>query len=296
MKIFIKKAVPGAWEHINLGYENAFKHFGFECYYYSNLNELILEENFYLFSSDFDLIDNNNLKILKKANKVFLFIMPNEFPKHWGQHQNWLSSCKIDFNELNGLNNLVKWTFLEQCPYFYKWSKYLTLPLAFDNFRYKEEIDKNFKFDVCYVGSWANNGFDEKRKNMINHFSRLKNTNLSCGIFINKNISKNDENKLLTNSKISLNIHDTYQREFGLDTNERTFKGLGLNGILVTDKVEQIKKISKNIKMSNDPDEYLEFILDFLKDRYIEDIRQENKQNILINHTYKNRVEELLNA
>ena len=72
MKIFIKKAVPGAWDHINIGYENAFKHFGFECYYYNNLSELLLEENFYLFSNDSDLIDDKNLNILKKANKVYI--------------------------------------------------------------------------------------------------------------------------------------------------------------------------------------------------------------------------------
>jgi hypothetical protein len=258
--------------------------------------ELSEEDNFYLFANDSDLVEDRVLKILQKAIKVFLFIMPNEFPKHWGLHQNWTSLCKIDFEKLNNLNNIVKWTFLEQNPYCYNWSNFLTVPLAFDDIRYTYEYDDNFKFDVCYVGGWANNGFDEKRKNIINHFLKLKQSNLKCGLFVNKNVSKQDENKLLSNSKISLNIHDTYQRELGLDTNERTFKSLGLNGIMVSDRVEQINKICKNVKMSNDPTEYVQLISEYLNDPYIDDLRIDNKNHIIKNHTYKNRVRELLDV
>ena len=95
---------------------------------------------------------------------------------------------------------------------------------------------------------------------------------------------------------MSLNIHDLYQRELGLDTNERTFKSLGLNGIMVSDKVEQINNICKNVKMSNDPDEYVQLINEYLKDPYIDNLRMDNKDHILKNHTYKNRVRELLDA
>lgn len=296
MKIFIKKALPGAWEYINLGYKNAFEFNGFECYYYNNLLELKDEKDYYLFANDSDLLDQSVFNVFKRAVKVFLFIMPNTFPKHWGQHPNWLSSCILDFREINNLKNVIKWTFLEKCDYFPEWSNYMTLPLAFDDITYKFEYDKNFMFDVCYVGGWANNGFDEKKKNIIKHFSKLKDSNLKCGIFINKNVTPETEIKLLSNSKICLNIHDDYQRELGLDSNERTFKGLGLNGILVSDEVEQIRKISTNVKMSNNPEVYLELIKECLSDPFIDDIRQENKKNIINNHTYKNRVRELLDA
>ena len=65
---------------------------------------------------------------------------------------------------------------------------------------------------------------------------------------------------------------------------------------MVSDKVAQINKICSNVKMSNDPLEYVELINQYLKDKYLEDLREENKNHILKYHTYKNRVIELLDA
>ena len=65
-------------------------------------------------------------------------------------------------------------------------------------------------------------------------------------------------------SKISLNIHDAYQRTLGCDTNERTFKSLGLNGILISDKIKQLENIFPNIKTSNDSSELVRITKEYL--------------------------------
>ena len=67
MKIFIKNAMPGAWEHINLGYQNAFEYLGFEYKYYNDIREIADQTDFYLFANDSDLLDDSVLKIFKKV-------------------------------------------------------------------------------------------------------------------------------------------------------------------------------------------------------------------------------------
>ena len=81
-----------------------------------------------------------------------------------------------------------------------------------------------------------------------------------------------------------------------MDTNERTFKSLGLNGILISDEIGQLKDIFPNVKTSNNPLELVKMTKEYLslteKERY--NIKEENLQNILDNHCYTNRVEQLL--
>lgn len=296
MKVFIKKHEANAGFWIYQGYKHAWQSLGFEAYYYENLNQLRGEENFYLMAMANDIRGEEELRILNKSIKTFLFVLPNYFPKHWGSHPNWVSTCPVENEKINSLENVVQWTFLEECDFFYKWKNVKTIPLAFDDVSYQPDYDQKLLFDVCYIGGWANNGFDEKKRNILNHFAKLKDSHLNCGIFINRNITHEQEQKILSSSRVCLNIHDDYQREFGLDTNERTFKSLGLNGILVSDDVFQIKKVSDDVKMSNNPDLFLELIHQELSDPRISERALENRDNILKNHTYKNRVQEFLNA
>jgi hypothetical protein len=296
MKVFIKKHDHDAGFWIYQGYKKAWEFLGFEVCLYDSLTQIIHEENFYLMAMGNDIKTDEDLGIIKKSCKTFLFVQPNYFPKHWGTHPNWVSTCPIEIEKINNMTNVIQWTFLEKCDLFYKWKNVHTIPLAFDDISYTIDYEQNYEFDVCYIGGWANNGFDEKKKNILKHFSKFKDTSLKCGIFINKNISHEQEQKILSSSKICLNIHDDYQREFGLDTNERTFKSLGLNGILVSDDVTQIKKISNDVKMANDPDAYLDFVYKELHDPCLAQRRLANRQNMISNHTYKNRVKELLHV
>ena len=296
MKVFIKNHDSNAGFWIYQGYKKAWEYLGFETLFYDSLNQLKNEENFYLMAMANDIKGDEELRILNKSHKTFLFVLPNYFPKHWGAHPNWVSTCPIEPEKINSLEKVIQWTFVDKCDFFYKWKNVQTIPLAFDDISYSFDDEINYNFDVCYIGGWANNGFDEKKKNILKHFSKLKDTNIKCGIFINRNITHEQEQKILSSSKICLNIHDDYQREFGLDTNERTFKSLGLNGILVSDEVLQIKKVCEDVKMSNDPEIYLNLIHNELSDPHISQRRIENRDNILKNHTYKNRVQEFLNA
>ena len=131
---------------------------------------------------------------------------------------------------------------------------------------------------------------------MMDIFIEFKKSGLNCGFFVNRNLNHEQETAVLYNSKISLNIHDAYQRILGNDTNERTFKSIGLNGILISDKVKQLENILPNVKTSNEPAELVRFTKEYLSltEKEINDIKEENRQDILDNHCYTHRVEQLL--
>jgi spore maturation protein CgeB len=147
------------------------------------------------------------------------------------------------------------------------------------------------------VGGWADNGFGEKKKIMVDIFSHFMKSGLKCGFFINKNISHQQECDILANSKLTLNIHDAYQRILGLDTNERTFKSLGLNGLLVSDSVGQLNNMFPNVSTSLDAAELVQITKDILdlSDTELSIMREDNRHNILTNHCYTHRVQTLLN-
>jgi len=240
------------------------------------------------------------LTAVQNAKKAFLFVQPTQFPDPWGQHPNFRNILDTKWiTELNKLDNVVYWTFADVTEeYYHLWEKPIhTIPLAFDNLNYKPNINSKFQqFDISFVGGWANNGFDEKRKIIIEIFSKFKDSGLNCGFFVNKNLTHQQECDLLANSKLTLNIHDAYQRTLGLDTNERTFKSLGLNGGLVSDTVGQLGRLFPNIKTSLDANEIVKVTRDLLAlpAKELQDIKNKNKHDVLTNHCYTNRIEELL--
>ena len=109
--------------------------------------------------------------------------------------------------------------------------------------------------------------------------------------FVGQNISHELENEVLMKSKICLNIHDAYQRKLKLDANERTFKTLGINGLMISDENKQIDKYFPDVKTSNDYETYYNYALDYMN----QDVR-EIKENIdnIENHTYISRVNKFL--
>ena len=169
--------------------------------------------------------------------------------------------------------------------------------MAFDSISYNPtEVDKYKQFDISFVGGWADNGFDEKRKIMIQTFSAFKDSGLRCGFFINKNLTHQQECDLLANSKMTINIHDAYQRALGTDTNERTFKSLGLNGLMISDTIKQLNDLFPNVRTTLKPFEMVKLAKEILTlpDSEIVNIKETNRENILKNHCYTNRVKSLL--
>jgi spore maturation protein CgeB len=69
-----------------------------------------------------------------------------------------------------------------------------------------------------------------------------------------------------------------------------------LNGLLVSDTVRQLNSIFPNVKTSLDSDELVQITKDYLSltEKELNDIKEQNKQNILENHCYTNRVQQML--
>lgn len=300
MKIYIQKtSVQGAWMWINEGYRKAWMDAGFDVHEYRDILDINVNEEFSLMAWEYDIRNRDaSIDVISKAKEVFLFVQPNSFPQPWGNHPNWISSVSDDhINAINGLEKVKLWTFSDNTSYHEKWKKVHTVPLAFDSIGYiPKESNKYSQYDICFVGGWANNGLNEKKKIMIEIFSKFSDSGLKCGFFINKGLTNEQECDLLRNSKLSLNIHDAYQRTLGYDTNERTFKSLGLNGVLVSDTVTQLNNLFPEVPTSLDANSLVKIAKELLSltEEEIRGIKENNRKNIADNHTYINRVEQLL--
>tara|TARA_R110002020_G_scaffold318181_2_gene533729 strand:+ start:200 stop:1189 length:990 start_codon:yes stop_codon:yes gene_type:complete len=269
---------------------------GWGCLYPTKQQEF--EEDYIIMSVD-GIIAKEHIKAIENSYKTFVFVQPNMFPEPWGPHANFISAAPDPMIDVfNQLDNVHLWTFANANPeYYYKWKKIHTVPLAFDNIGYLPEKNKKYtQYDISFIGGWVNNGFNEKRKIMMDIFSEFMRSGLKCGFFVGKNLSHQEECDVLANSKLTLNIHDAYQRLLGYDTNERTFKSLGLNGGLVSDTVEQLTQLFPEVKTSLEPAELVQITKEYLmlSEKELSDIKEQNKQNILDNHCYTHRVEQLL--
>jgi len=315
MKVYTPGYSAHAGKWIYEGYRNAWKELGYDVVVNATppshtqgwttwstphpLTDEELKEEYVLMCVDGRVKSLSTfMEAARRSYKTFIFAQPNSFPAPWGSHSNFVSTAADEvINTLNQMDNVYLWTFGRVTTHHHKWKKVNTIPLAFDPISYLPLKNENYnKYDICFVGGWANNGFNEKRKIMVESFNEFKKSGLKCGFFIGKNLTHEQENMLLYNSKISLNIHDAYQRVLGNDTNERTFKSLGLNGALISDKVEQLESIFPNVKTSNDPKELVRITKEYLSltSRELNDFKEENRQMILDNHCYTHRVKELL--
>lgn len=238
------------------------------------------------------IIDN-----LAKYDKIYIYVSPTKFPQPYGSHPNFVdpvSGNQFLVKKLRELDNVVFWSFGDTekgKEWFQDWGAVHTVPLAYDHLNYKRILDKNYEFDVCYVGGWANNGFNTKREIMQKHFAAFKKSGLKCGFFINKGLTNEQEGKVLTNSKVCINIHDEYQRRLQLDTNERTWKTLGINGLLVTDRVGDCVPDIHGLIQTDSPEEMVEKVREMMS--VSPDIAAASRDFIMTNHTYMDRCQHL---
>jgi|6_EtaG_2_1085325.scaffolds.fasta_scaffold19939_3 hypothetical protein len=312
MKVYIIDYPEHAGKWVYKGYQNAWADLGYDvCPIRLNkdLGQIctgpgfsdavnITEKEYIVMYIDSLCCDPEALEIIEKSYKSFIFAMPNAFPAPWGTHANYMChATDKTIHALNNLENVYLWTFGDWTTNHYKWKKVHTIPLAFDSVAYQPIKDERYsKYDICFVGGWVNNGLNEKKRIMMEHFSEFMESGLNCGFFVNKDLTHEQENLLLYNSKISLNIHDEYQRVLGFDTNERTFKSLGLNGAMVSDTVEQLNRIFPDLKTSLKPKEMVQVVKNYLSlsEKELKVMKEENRQMILDNHCYTNRVQDML--
>jgi len=293
MKLYMQQStVKGAWMWINNGYKAAWQQHGFDVIPYIDILEVDTSSPYQIMSWEYDIKNREAaLTILEKAEKAYLYVQPNYFPPPWGLHPNWQCSLSDEFiNRINNMDNVYLWNFgITPKEQFFKWKDMLSLPLAFDSINYKPIEDPRYAYDICFVGGWANNGLDQKRAIMIEHFMEIKKLNLKCGIFIDKDISLQDEANVLFNSKIAINIHDAYTRTIGGNYNERTFKGLGLTGFLISDRHSLLERDFPDLPMASNPQEMAQLIKQNIETD-LSEIKEKNRLDILTNHTYINRV------
>lgn len=310
MKVFIKKpSIQGAWIWILEGYRLAWQQKGYDTHYFNDIEELESDNNNIIMIFDWDLYTKKEkyLKIFENSYKTYLFVQPNNFPNPWGMHPNFMSCLDQQYiDKINSIKNIKKWTILlqnEKDNYFSLWEGPIeTIHFAYDSVNYEKLkiFDKSLEFDLCYVGSWANNGFDEKKQIMMKYFKELKKSGLNCGFFINKNLNIQQEASLLFSSKIGFNVHDNYARTLKLDLNERCFKTLGINGLTASDMPYLISKVlpSVNVITHDDIEPLIQEIKLYLEKYSYNDLKElKNKNiNVILNeHTYLNRVEQMEN-
>mgnify|MGYP003151968550 FL=1 len=301
MIVYIPRHIGGAGKWIYEGYFNAWKSEGYDAVYYDNISEIDTSSPYMLMATEGGINTSPEFllfNVLAKAVKVFMYVQPHSFPQPWGLHPNFVTTASPGFvNLVNGFDNIKLWSFSEtdKVSYWDKWKDVAYIPLAFDNIGYDFAPKDKFKYDVCYVGGFANNGFDEKFKIMNDYFTELSYQGISVeGIHVNKNISLEDEYQILSNSKICLNIHDKYQQELGLDCNERTFKSLGLNGFLVSDKVDCLSNLDDLMIVQAESSKHMAELIKEYLEKDLSIIKSLNKSLVLKNHTYCNRVQSLL--
>jgi len=199
---------------------------------------------------------------------------------------------------------------------------FFTLPLAADKLSLVEKFDDKFKADISFIGTnlpqkreyfkkWL---FPLKQKYDLKLYGqdwtqidRILGYTQKIGQFFDigflKNIRKpkldiTDEAKIYSSTKISVNLHEDFQRKYGGDCNERTFKILACNGFEITDDVSCISRYfeeDKEIVIAHSKKEWFDKIEYYMKN---EDERKKIAANgrlkVLRSHTYHNRVDTIV--
>lgn len=197
-----------------------------------------------------------------------------------------------------------------------------TILLAADKTILYPEPQQKYRADISFIGTYL----PEKRKfieeyvfPLRKHYNlrlygqdwtsleRLKGFAQKIGQYFNipylKSFQKaqlalKEERQVYSSSTICINIHEEYQRRIGGDCNERTFKIPLCDGFEITDDVACIHKYfkeGKEIIIAKDATDWFEKIAYFFKnpEKRLPIIRA-GKKRVLQDHTYHNRIEQMI--
>ena len=200
--------------------------------------------------------------------------------------------------------------------------QYHTIPLAADKIALKTKYNKKFQADISFIGTYS-----PQKKNFCKKyvFPLSKKYDLKlygqdwnfqdrtlgwiqrAGQYFNipylRSIRKpqlqlNEEAEVYKSSLISINIHEDQQRKFGGDCNERTFKIPLCGGFEITDDVACIRKYfedGKEIIIAKNEKDWFEKIEYYIKNPEKKlPIIEAGRGKILLEHTYHNRVEQII--
>jgi spore maturation protein CgeB len=199
---------------------------------------------------------------------------------------------------------------------------YHTIPLAADKILLKGCFDRRFEADVSFIGTCLPQKREYFREYLFplkrlyrtriygqdwSRFDRLAGLVQKAGQLFNIPLIRSlrkpplrleDEATIYRSSAVSVNIHEDYQRRFGGDCNERTFKIPLCGGFEITDDVACIRKYFKEgeeIIIAKDKDDWFQKIDYYIRnpDQRAEVIRR-GKERVLRDHTYHNRVQQIM--
>lgn len=197
-----------------------------------------------------------------------------------------------------------------------------TIPLAADQVVLKEQFDEKFVADISFIGTFLPEkraffkkyvfplGKEHKLKLYGQDWTRLdrmlgwvqrggQQFNVPfLRSFRKPKLQLSDEAKIYKSSVVSINIHEDYQKKFGCDCNERTFKIPLCGGFEVTDDVACIHKyfrVGEEIVIGENPLDWVEKIRYYIRNPEKRlPIVEAGRRRVLSDHTYHNRVEQML--
>lgn len=200
--------------------------------------------------------------------------------------------------------------------------KWQTIPLAADKILMKNSFDKKFVSDIAFVGTYlpAKRKFFEefvfplgkkynlklygqdwtKKDRILGFFQKVgQYFNIPFLRTLQKpKLQLEDEAKIYSSAKVCINVHEDYQKSFGGDCNERTFKIPLCEGFEISDYVPCMSKyfeIGKEIITVKDKEEWfskIDYYLDNPQEKA--SIIEAGKKKVLEKHTYHNRVKQII--
>jgi spore maturation protein CgeB len=199
---------------------------------------------------------------------------------------------------------------------------FYTVPLAADRIALKPAFDPRFDADISYVGT----SLPEKRAFFKEHvfplgrrhtlriygqdWSRLDRSLAwvqRAGQYLNikplarlrkPRLQLEDEARIYASSKVSINVHEEYQRRFGGDCNERTFKIPFCGGFEVVDQVACLDRYferGRELAVASTGGEWVDMVEHYLRHPEARaSMIDAGRQRVARDHTYHNRVAQLL--
>lgn len=320
-KIVIAIYSEAAPLYIRQGWANAFRKMGHQVYLWQpsacNAFQIFEEVDPDLFIGETYRVDRALFKCLQKSQKCKCLL----FGSSWGPLTDSIDrkAYPIDIaheTEINTMKDLMNACNKPQCIFIHHaaslidetmghWgtiTKYASILNAADTSVYYKENNKPLiSADVGYCG----NLWGYKSRSINNLIMPLSNYNLKLKIFGTQkwpipqylgSISSDMERHLYNFSKISVNCSEPHSIDYGFDLVERIFKIGACNGLLVTDRVSGLKEyFGDNILYADTHKDIINY-LEYLKSdpHTYDDIKNAFHKEILQNHTYLNRAQQML--
>lgn len=200
--------------------------------------------------------------------------------------------------------------------------KFHTIPLAADKTMMNSKFNEKFAGNISYIGTYL----PEKRPFFDNYVfplrkqydlrlygqdwtatDRILGWTQRFGQYFNipylrslvkPKLKLEDEPTIYLSSKICINVHEEFQKKFGGDCNERTFKIPLYGGFEITDDVACIRKYFRDgeeIVIAKDKKDWFEkinYYIDHPEER--QKIIDAGKKRVLKDHTYNSRAQQII--